>query len=488
MRRNGYNIQRLISIAFLLSAVALFFFELLAYSRERALLPDQLTIADVSVANTTQSEARERLLQTFSTPVELFYGDQRILLNPANVGFRLDTDVMLAAAELERTEKPFWGGFWDYLWNRPGEATSIPLKAEYSSVQLENALMDIGARYDTPPTSSEPIPGTPNFNPGIPGRVLDIRRGVDLVGAVLESPLRRSVNLPIVNEGPAKPTFNTLEILFKQVIEVSDFNGLVVLYLTDLRTGDTLHFGSLSGQDLDLEPDIAFSGASINKISILTAFFRYFDEPLDAETARWVEEMITESGNDPSDWLMERIDSVRGPLLVTETLQDLGLENTFIAGYYFPGAPILEIYRTPANQRLDINTSPDPYTQTTASEISMLLTDIYACSQGGGSLLARFPEEISAQECSRMLDLLSANILGTLIKAGVPEGTRVAHKHGWRSSPLDMIGDAGIVFTPGGDYNITIFLWNEQEMVWEPTSRLVADLSRAAYNYYNPPS
>ena len=488
MRRNGYNIQRLISIAFLLSAVALFFFELLAYSRERALLPDQLTIADVSVANTTQSEARERLLQTFSTPVELFYGDQRILLNPANVGFRLDTDVMLAAAELERTEKPFWGGFWDYLWNRPGEATSIPLKAEYSSVQLENALMDIGARYDTPPTSSEPIPGTPNFNPGIPGRVLDIRRGVDLVGAVLESPLRRSVNLPIVNEGPAKPTFNTLEILFKQVIEVSDFNGLVVLYLTDLRTGDTLHFGSLSGQDLDLEPDIAFSGASINKISILTAFFRYFDEPLDAETARWVEEMITESGNDPSDWLMERIDSVRGPLLVTETLQDLGLENTFIAGYYFPGAPILKIYRTPANQRLDINTSPDPYTQTTASEISMLLTDIYACSQGGGSLLARFPEEISAQECSRMLDLLSANILGTLIKAGVPEGTRVAHKHGWRSSPLDMIGDAGIVYTPGGDYNITIFLWNEQEMVWEPTSRLVADLSRAAYNYYNPPS
>jgi hypothetical protein len=87
-----------------------------------------------------------------------------------------------------------------------------------------------------------------------------------------------------------------------------------------------------------------------------------------------------------------------------------------------------------------------------------------------------------------MLDLLSTNVLGTLIKGGVPEGTRVAHKHGWRSSPLDMIGDAGIVFTPGGDYALSIFLWNEQEMIWEPTSRLVADLSRAAYNYFNPPS
>jgi beta-lactamase class A len=488
MRRNSFNLQRWISIAFLLAAVVLFFYELLAYSRDRALLPDQLTIAGISVGNTTQSEARERLLQTFSTPVELFYEDQLILLNPANVGFRLDTDVMLAAAELERTEKSFWGGFWDFLWNRPGQAVSIPLKAEYSSVQLESALRDIAERYDTPPTTSEPIPGTPNFNPGLPGRVLDIGRGVELVGSVMESPNRRSVNLPIVNEGPAKPTLDTLEILLKQVVEVSDFNGLVVLYLTDLRTGETLHFGLLRGEDLSLDPDIAFSGASINKISILTTFYRYFDEPLDPESARWVEEMIAESGNDPSDWLMEKIDIQRGPLVVTETLQELGFENTFVAGYYFPGAPILQVYRTPANQRFDIDTNPDPYTQTTASEISLLLTDIYACSQGGGSLLARFPDDITTEECDRMLELLSANVLGTLIKGGVPEGTRVAHKHGWRSSPLDMIGDAGIVFTPGGDYILSIFLWDEQEMIWDPTSRLVADLSRAAYNYFNPPS
>jgi beta-lactamase class A len=488
MRRNGSNLQRWISIAFLLAAAGLFFYELLAYSRDRALLPDQLTIAGISVGNTSQSEARERLLQTFSTPVELFYEDQRILLNPANVGFRLDTDVMLAAAELERTEKSFWTGFWDFLWNRPGQAVRIPLKAEYSRTQLENALHDIAVRYDTPPTASEPIPGTPNFNPGTPGRVMDIGRGVNLVGAVIQSATRRSVNLPIVNEGPAKPTLDTLEILFKQVIEVADFNGLVVLYLTDLRTGDTMHFGIQAGQEVSLEPDIAFSGASINKISILTAFYKYFDEPLDPESARWVEEMIAESGNDPSDWLMERIDSQRGPLLVTETLDELGFENTFIAGYYFPGAPILKPYRTPANQRFDIDTNPDPYTQTTASDISMLLTDIYACERGGGSLLARFPDEISSAECSRMLDLLSTNILGTLIKGGVPEGTRVAHKHGWTSSPLDMLGDAGIVYTPGGDYTLSIFLWNAQPMIWDPTSRLVADLSRAAYNYFYPPS
>ncbi len=164
------------------------------------------------------------------------------------------------------------------------------------------------------------------------------------------------------------------------------------------------------------------------------------------------------------------------------------MESTYISGYYYPGAPLLQIFRTPANQRTDINTSPDPYTQTTPSEIGMLLSDIYACANGGGTLRAVFPDEILPQECSQMLELLSENVLGALLKAGVPDGTRIAHKHGWRSSPLDMIGDTGIVFSPGGDYVISVFLWNDVEMVWDPTSELVADLSRAAYNFFNPPN
>ncbi|MCJ7567628.1 MAG: class A beta-lactamase-related serine hydrolase [Anaerolineales bacterium] len=489
MKRNDINLQRWVSIALLLTSVALFFYQLVAFSRQRSHLPLALTIAGIHVGGLVQPEALERLLQIYSYPIELYYDDTLILLNPANVGFRLDTDVMLAAAELERTGTPFWDGFWDFLWTRSGEPQSVPLKAEFSVTQLEEFLRDIAARYDEPPILAQPRPGTPFFTSGTPGRVLDIARAEELIGAVLQSPTSRSVNLPVVSNVVPRPTLETLEILLKQNIEVDEFNGLAVIYVTDLRTGENFHFATLDGADINVEPDIAFSAASIIKISIMTALFRYEDEPLDPETERWLVEMITESGNDPSDWIMQQIETFNdaGPILVTETIQDLGLENTFIAGYYFLGAPRLNLYRTPANQRLDIDTHPDSYTQTTASDMSLLLGDIYACAEGGGTLLAVFPDEITPQECSRMLVLLSENILGTLIKAGVPEGTRVAHKHGWRSSPLDMIGDAGIVFSPGGDYVLTIFLWNETEMVWEPTSKLIANLSRATYNYFNPP-
>jgi hypothetical protein len=248
-----------------------------------------------------------------------------------------------------------------------------------------------------------------------------------------------------------------------------------------------VHFAYYQNADFPRDPDITFTAASIIKIGIMVGYYRHYDEPLDAQSTKWMQEMITMSGNDPADWLMESIDQEEGPIRVTETLRDLGLESTFLAGYFYPGAELLRIYGTPGNQRSDINTRPDIYNQTTASEIGWLLSDIYACSRGGGTLIAAYPEAYSLDECQHMLDLLSENRIGILIEAGVPEGTRVAHKHGWTESPMEMLGDAGIVFSPGGDYVISMFLWNSQEMIWDPTSKLFSDLSQAIYNYFNLP-
>ena len=80
----------------------------------------------------------------------------------------------------------------------------------------------------------------------------------------------------------------------------------------------------------------------------------------------------------------------------------------------------------------------------------MLLEDIYHCTQsGGGALAAVFPDEITQAECQTMVDYLTQNYLPSLISAGVPEGTRVAHKHGWVTyfGVMYTLGDAGIVYT-----------------------------------------
>ncbi|MBN1265766.1 MAG: serine hydrolase [Anaerolineales bacterium] len=490
MRKSTPDILRWISVAFLIAAVVTIFYELVSYSRSRAVNPETMTVAGVPVGGLTREETTERLVQVYGTDLELYYGEERILLNPAAVGFSLDTEVMIAAAEEQRSEAAFWQGFWDFLWNRPAEEVSIPLRSEFSASQLETFLQDIAVRYDIPPLPPEPIPGSPTFGPGTPGKVLDIERSIDLIAESLNDSEKRSVVLVLDQETPLRATMQTLEILIKQNLDVEDFDGLASIYIRDLWTGEELHFSYYQNEDIPVEPDIAFTAASTNKISIMLSYYRYFDLPFDAEAERWVREMITESGNDPADWLMDRmtdLGELPGPLMVTRTVnEDLGLSNTFIVGFYRT-SPILRIMETPGNQRPDIFTRPDPYNQTSAGEIGLLLSDIYACANNGGSLLAAFPGEITSQECQQMLDIMSENYLGSLIQGGVPDGTRVAHKHGWTQSPLDMVSDAGIVFSPGGDYVLSIFLWNDPEMIWTPTSRIVANLSKAVYNYYNSP-
>lgn len=83
-----------------------------------------------------------------------------------------------------------------------------------------------------------------------------------------------------------------------------------------------------------------------------------------------------------------------------------------------------------------------------------------------------------------MLDLLANNQIAVLVQAGVPEGVRVAHKHAWEDG--EPIGDAAVVFTPGGDYILVYYLWVPGNTYWDQNSRLMADISRAAYYFFNP--
>jgi beta-lactamase class A len=158
---------------------------------------------------------------------------------------------------------------------------------------------------------------------------------------------------------------------------------------------------------------------------------------------------------------------------------------------FYVGAPLLSGgVNTPANTRLDIDTQADQYNQTTPTEIGLLLTDIYQCAQNdGGSLIAVFPGEITPGECRSMITYLTQNRWGVLIEAGLPDGTQIGHKHGWAIDPLDglmhTVGDAGLVYTPGGNYVLTIFIHNTDQIVWDSANQLYADLSRAVYNYYN---
>lgn len=485
---------RWISLILILSAVILTTLELVSYSRIRTNFPSGETIASVPVGSMDRQQAARLLTQTYGVPVEVHYGSNVIQIKPSMAGFELDLDVMLSAADIQRVNQPFWGGFWDHLWNRHPSGAQIPLRATYSEERLRDYLKnEISTRYDQPPTSAEPIPGTANFKPGQPGTYLNIDRAVTLIWDAFRSPGDRVVNLTFDSSSAPRPTLNNLQILLQQIIDISQFKGIVELYMDDLQNAQTIHFAHQAGSPKPLKPDIAFSGWSTIKIPVLiSAFRRLGDQPSDTNLSL-MKNMIEVSSNESTDSLAQTvIDKNLGPVMVSDDMQTLGLLNTFWGGYFYTGAPLLKMFETPANKRTDINTGPDVYDQTTPEDLGLLLEDIYACAtNNGGALIAAFPGQITQEKCKLMIEYLSNNNINQLIQAGVPAGTVVAHKHGWAVETDGMIhtmGNAALIYTPGGNYILSIFVHDDNQVLFNPANQMVAELSRAVYNYFNVPS
>lgn len=491
--RDTSFILRWVSLFFIAAAIILTMIELTAYSRARGNYPAGMTIAGVPVGGVSPQEAAQRLLQVYNSPIEIQYAGEVIHLDPTLVGFSLETEAMLAAADLQRTGSSFWVGFWDFLWGQQTETTPVPLVATLSQDSLRTYLRnEIAPRYDIPPVAAQAVPGQVTFTPGSPGQAVDINRAVILIEDALRSPGSRTVALTSQRTMAGRPALDNLGILIRQIVDLTPFDGVVGFYMLDLQTGEELHFAYNQNQDISITPDVVFTASSTIKIPILISTYIHIGPELDDDIAADVLKMVTLSENPPSDALMERIDRQRGPLIVTNDMQTLGLTETFIAGYFFNGAPLLQRFETASNQRTDVSTNPDIYNQTTASDMGQLLADLYQCSEtNGGALVAAFPEKMNSEICVEIIEYLKLDRIGVLLEAGLPEGTPIAHKHGWISGPTGVIrnfSDAGIVYTPGGDYVIVIYVYHPVQAVWEPVSRMITQISQAVHNYFNLPA
>lgn len=485
---------RLFSLIPIVIAIVLFAMQVERFNRSRDLYPNGLIVAGLPVGGLDREAAGERLQQVYATPVELSYDGALIHLYPAEAGFRLHLDEMLDAADREASKQPYWEAFRDSLLGRSSNLREVPLGSSHSPDLLRQFLLrEVAERYDRPPSPATPYPGTVQFTPGSLGTVLDVETSMPPIEKALLSPVDRQVELPLVTAEPPRPPIRTLDVLLRQTLTLNRYDGLLGLYVLDLQTGDEVHLVYRQGEFLSTDPDAAFTASSTIKIPIMVSVFRYLADNPDPNVVDMLERMIGYSDNEATDWLVQRtMDPFFGPLQVTDDIVTMGMKNTFWAGYFARGSPLLRRYDTPANMRTDLYSILDPYNQTTPSEMGMLLGDIYQCAKhGGGALVAIFPGQISQAECQSMIDYLIMDRIPLLIAYGVPEGTPVAHKHGWISSAstgvIHDISDAGIVFTPGGDFVLAIYLYHPVQLVFDPNNELIAELSRAVYNFFNPP-
>ena len=88
-----------------------------------------------------------------------------------------------------------------------------------------------------------------------------------------------------------------------------------------------------------------------------------------------------------------------------------------------------------------------------------------------------------------MIGFLAGNkTVAILLQAGLPEGVRIAHKHAYATESdgfIHTMGDSAIIYTPGGNYIVSVYLHDPVQVVWDPVNKMVSEMSQAIYNYYN---
>jgi len=442
------------------------------FQRAQGAVPAGVQLAGMDLSGADAAGITDALERAFDEPIAVYYAGQRLVLRPQAVGFHVDATSMLAEALRHKSFFLDLRTFLGELVRHPPAPINVPLRYSLDTVALDNWLADVADHYDRSPIPPQPVLDKLTIAPGQPGLKLDLPASRDRLLGVLIDPQVRSLEL-VLHQAPAPPIdMKALEALLKA--RMDQFPGIGGVFVHQTTTGE----------EAAVNADVAYAGMSTIKIAIVEEVFRKLKAPPDAETTGIITQTTALSNNHAANLLLGIIgdgDQTAGVRVLNQSLHTLGLENTFMATPYDQHLASPPRIVTPANSRKDLNTLPDAYVQTTPRDLGLMLGMIVECSQGGGTLLAAYGDQLTDAKCRQALDFLGMDNMNELVVSGVPQGTRFVHKHGYAA---DTHGDVAAIWGPAGPYIISVFIYQPPWLEWSLSKSTMKDLSTAVWNYF----
>ncbi len=450
------------------------------YAEAQGPVAPGILLGGLDLGSSDRTAINSALQYTFSQPVAVYFDQDRLILQPREIGFKVNTSAMLDEAEKKAEGFGRWRGFVYHLVGRPVPPVTVPLQYELDTGALASWLDDVAAKYDRPPEPAHALPlvegrvptATLPFVDGQPGLALAAQESLPALITALTSPHDREAHLVLVETPPPDATIDALGELIAARAE--SWPGIATVFVRDIGRGE----------ETSIDGDVAFAGMSTMKIAILVEVYRKLDQPPDIEQRKLLTETLGLSGNFSANLLLRLIgdgSAQKGTEILTASMARLGLVNTFMATPYDVEAQSRFI-KTPANSRTDLTTFPDTHMQTTAKDMGLLTEMIVQCAEGGGTLLAAYAPDITPAECQEMIETMKLNRLEALIPAGLPADTEYAHKHGYIN---DSHADVALVWGPSGPYVVSIFIYMPGWVQWELSNGFMTDVSRMTWEYFD---
>lgn len=469
--------------AFVLLSIGVLVYSIGLANDSQSTYPKGSKWGNYDISGMTPAQAKDAVDLVYSSPVVVHWQDKVLNLNPIDFGLNIGEapEVSLPETNAERLMNVLWGRS-----SEPVFSELIP-KIDRSKVE---AFVD--SHFQDAMTAQQvkvvPIDGTTQFTVPDVNEYVNRDELVSAISSALVDLNNRDVDVTTKVAEGSKASTEDLKAFLQGIIRNSGFRGVIEIYFKPVDE-EALSFAETQGKEVSA--GIAFSAASTIKIPVMAAALNEYPDPVPQEADLWIRKMIGLSENPPADALMiDAFGSELAPLDVTKLMQQsMGMPNSFLLGLFKLGSPLLDTnMKTEANTRADYRFDLDAYNQSTPSDMGVLLNSIYHCARGETNPKILLPEGISQADCQYMIDRLAENKIGALAEAGVPDGTKVAHKHGWTEESdgyLHTISDTGIIFTPGGDYVYAIYAYQKSQLLFDPANALIAQIGQVLYNYMN---
>lgn len=471
---------------------------------QAAPIPPGVYLGGLDLSNVKEKdEIRQHLNQIYQSPVDVRFGDARLVLKPEAVDFTVDVDQMVAEAGQYLQGMEFLDIAVREALGFSQQRRDVPVRFMLNHAKLRAWLEEVAAEQNHPPVPARLLTPSPrwtdgqmagtNLPPGYvgvasrdwtwvegkPGQTLDIEASIPLIVEALTSEDERIVRLALIETEAPLPT---MEDLAREIdAYLLNFPGFGAAYVQDLATGE----------EALVDADVSFSGMSTLKIGIVAAIMHKLPNGIAADddevdlVGQWIDYALGESNNHAANQLLAYLGDGSldaGTARFTAFMRELGMQSTYMQSGYDAQVQLPQI-PTPGNQRTDWNTNPDSNLQTTAAEMGRTLAAIYQCTQGRGLLIETFGDRITPDECLSILYYMSHDEFQEMVWAGLPrpESAWIVHKHGFA---YESHSDVALVWGPTGPYVISIFLWRDGWMDWFNSNTAMKTISRITWNFF----